>query len=366
MTDKLPTNLLALFQPRPPLRYLQPADHAPEQRSTAPISGVAQFLQELRKPDPEYCPTESWLLARDRKKREKQEAQEQYLKEGMENYNPDNDPHIRGDPYKTLFVSRLSYDIKEQDLEREFGRFGPIDRIRLVRDKETKKPRGYAFILFEREKDMKAAFKETDGMRIKDRRISVDVERGRTTKGWKPRRLGGGLGGRGYTKIPAARPTGPSGYGGYGGFRGGHGGFRGGGGGGGGGFGGRNFDRGPPRGGQFGHRGVGFQGGNAPSNAPSGPSGRNFGNPPTGPGGGYDRGGPRGGGGGGGGGGGHDDRGHRDRMNGDSRGGGGGGGRDRFDDRRDRDGGYGSRYDDSRKRGYEGGDTGSDPRRRRY
>ncbi|KAK6348982.1 hypothetical protein TWF730_009742 [Orbilia blumenaviensis] len=365
MTDKLPGNLLALFQPRPPLRYLQPADHAPEHRQTAPISGVAQYLQELRRPDPDYMPTESWLLARDRKKREKLENQERTLKQGVETYNPENDPHIRGDPYKTLFVSRLSYDVKEQDLEREFGRFGPIDRIRLVRDKESKKPRGYAFILFEREKDMKAAFKETDGMRIKDRRISVDVERGRTTKGWKPRRLGGGLGGRGYTKIPAARPTGPSGFGGgggFGGFRGGHGGFRGGGGGGGGGFGGRNFDRGPPRGGQFGHRGVGFQGGNAPSNAPSGPSGRNFGNAPTGPGG-YDRGGPPRGG--------HDDRGHRDRMNGDSR---GSGGRDRFDDRRDRDsgggggggGGYSGRYDDSRKRGYEGGESGGDSRRRRY
>ncbi|KAK6350116.1 hypothetical protein TWF696_006363 [Orbilia brochopaga] len=350
MTDKLPTNLLALFQPRPALRYLHPADHAPEQRRTAPISGVAQYLEELRTPDPNYTPTESWLQQRDRKKREKKERQERAVKEGLETYNPDNDPHIRGDPYKTLFVSRLSYDVKEQDLEREFGRFGPIDRIRLVRDKETKKPRGYAFILFEREKDMKAAFKETDGMRIKDRRICVDVERGRTTKGWKPRRLGGGLGGRGYTKIPAARPTGPSGYGGFGGFRGGHGGFRGGGGGG---FGGRNFDRGPPRG-QFGNRGIGFQGGNAPSNAPSGPAGRNFGNPPTGPGG-YDRGPPRG----------HDDRGgHRDRMNGDPR---GGGGRDRFDDRRDRDGGgYSGRYDDSRKRGYEGGDSGSEPRRRRY
>lgn len=43
--------------------------------------------------------------------------------------DPTKDPHIRGDPYKTLFVSRLSYDVKETDLEREFGRFGPIERV---------------------------------------------------------------------------------------------------------------------------------------------------------------------------------------------------------------------------------------------
>lgn len=29
-----------------------------------------------------------------------------------------------------------------------------------------------------------------------NRRLLIDVERGRTVKGWKPRRLGGGLGGR--------------------------------------------------------------------------------------------------------------------------------------------------------------------------
>ena len=44
--------------------------------------------------------------------------------------DPNNDPQVRGDPYRTLFVSRLSYDVKESDLEREFGRFGPIERVR--------------------------------------------------------------------------------------------------------------------------------------------------------------------------------------------------------------------------------------------
>lgn len=35
---------------------------------------------------------------------------------------------------------------------------------------------------------------EADGLKIEGRRILVDVERGRTVTGWKPRRLGGGLG----------------------------------------------------------------------------------------------------------------------------------------------------------------------------
>lgn len=71
---------------------------------------------------------------------------------------PEDDPQIRGDPYRTLFVARLSYEAKEPDLEREFARFGPIERIRIVRSKEKspKNPHnGYAFIVYEREKDMK-------------------------------------------------------------------------------------------------------------------------------------------------------------------------------------------------------------------
>ena len=41
----------------------------------------------------------------------------------------EDDPNVRGDAFKTLFVSRLSYDTTEKDLEREFGRFGPIERV---------------------------------------------------------------------------------------------------------------------------------------------------------------------------------------------------------------------------------------------
>ena len=35
-----------------------------------------------------------------------------------------------------------------------------------------------------------AAYKQSDGKKIDGRRVLVDVERGRTVKGWRPRRLG--------------------------------------------------------------------------------------------------------------------------------------------------------------------------------
>lgn len=83
MTDKLPPNLLALFAPRPPLRWVPPCDHPAEERKTAAVGGIAEFLPHLAayKDADNYVPTESWLQARDRKKLEKKAAIERLAEE---------------------------------------------------------------------------------------------------------------------------------------------------------------------------------------------------------------------------------------------------------------------------------------------
>jgi len=60
---------------------------------------------------------------------------------------------VKGDPYKTIIVSRLSFKTDERSLKKEFGAFGPIKHIRIVVNQKTQKPRGYAFIEFENERD---------------------------------------------------------------------------------------------------------------------------------------------------------------------------------------------------------------------
>ena len=94
---------------------------------------------------------------------------------------------MRRKPYNTLFVARLSYDTNEKKLRREFEQYGPIKSIRVVHDLEVRthvriatsssssdiaisrslcvlpilvcseqgNPRGYAFVEFENEDDMK-------------------------------------------------------------------------------------------------------------------------------------------------------------------------------------------------------------------
>ena len=72
--------------------------------------------------------------------------------------DPNKDPKIKGDPRYSLFVGRISYETTEDTLAREFGRFGDIRRLRLVKDIVSGKSRGYAFVEYEHYSDAQKAF----------------------------------------------------------------------------------------------------------------------------------------------------------------------------------------------------------------
>ncbi|XP_035672102.1 U1 small nuclear ribonucleoprotein 70 kDa-like isoform X2 [Branchiostoma floridae] len=198
MTQYLPPNLLALFAPREPIPYLPPTDKLPcEKIRRAPYAGVTPHLQTFEDPKDTPPPTraETRQERLERKRKEKLEAHANRLEEKVSEWDPANDANASGDAYKTLFVARINYDTSESKLRREFEVYGPIRSIKMTKDVNTGKPRGYAFIEYEHERDMHSAYKHADGKKIDGRRVLVDVERGRTVKGWRPRRLGGGLGG---------------------------------------------------------------------------------------------------------------------------------------------------------------------------
>lgn len=44
---------------------------------------------------------------------------------------------LKGDPFKTLFVARVSFEATERKLRREFEEYGPIKNIRLVHEKNN-------------------------------------------------------------------------------------------------------------------------------------------------------------------------------------------------------------------------------------
>ncbi|XP_053211627.1 U1 small nuclear ribonucleoprotein 70 kDa-like isoform X1 [Panonychus citri] len=197
MTQYLPPNLLALFAPRDPIPYLPPVDKLPFQKKTTGYTGVAKYVSYFE--DPKDTPPPKRIESREehleRKRREKAEQVIYRLEQRIASWDPQNNATSTTDPYKTLFIARINYDTSESKLRREFEAYGTIKKVIIVHDKISGKHRGYAFIEYEHERDMHAAYKYADGKKIDGRRVLVDVERGRTVKGWLPRKLGGGLGG---------------------------------------------------------------------------------------------------------------------------------------------------------------------------
>lgn len=189
----MPLPLFALFAPRPVVEFKT----KPKKRKCLPLSGIAAFTQsfEQEPPTKRVC-LETPKERRERKQLQIREEMKEKLQEEIKQWNPHKikNKHTE-DALNTLFVGRLSYDVTERKLRREFEEYGPVKKITMIND-EFGDPRGYAFVEYENEKDMKAAYTHADGKKIEGRRIVVDCERGRTVREWLPSRLGGGKGGR--------------------------------------------------------------------------------------------------------------------------------------------------------------------------
>lgn len=198
MTQFLPPNLLALFAPREPIPFMPPVDKLPhEKKQTHNYQGIAQYVHLFEDPVDTPAPTEveTREQRRDRRKKEKAEQVAYKLEQEIALWDPNSIVAEMGDPFKTMFCARINFYTSESKIRREFEQYGSIKNIKLIHNTKDGKPRGYAFIEFESEKDMHSAYKHADGKKLDGRRVLVDVERGRTVKGWLPRRLGGGLGG---------------------------------------------------------------------------------------------------------------------------------------------------------------------------
>eukprot|EP00934_Nitzschia_sp_Nitz4_P006459 Nitzschia sp. Nitz4//scaffold4_size323378//89118//93846//NITZ4_000641-RA/size323378-augustus-gene-0.9-mRNA-1//1//CDS//3329553342//6449//frame0 len=190
----MPPHIRSTFMPPPPLKSIPPSTKIRKHKMT----GVMEYLKEFEKSTPKRVvqPTPKALKAQ--KDRQRDKDHQEKLRSLIEKYRQeqrDCEGKYQGmNCYNTLFVGRLAYEVTERKLLREMEAFGPVRDIKLVMDPDDKS-RGYAFLEYENEEDMKRAYRAADGMKIEGRPIVVDVERGHTVPTFLPRRLGGGLGG---------------------------------------------------------------------------------------------------------------------------------------------------------------------------
>ena len=93
-----------------------------------------------------------------------------------------------------LYVGNLSYSTTQEALETAFSDHGRVDEVAIVMDRETGRPRGFAFVTMNNEQEARAAIDGVNGREIDGRTVTVNEARPKADRAG--RSGGGGGGGR--------------------------------------------------------------------------------------------------------------------------------------------------------------------------
>ena len=90
---------------------------------------------------------------------------------------------------KNLYVGNLSYDTTESKLRTLFAEFGEIESVNLITDRDTGRPKGFAFVEMATQQAAQAAMSALNGKMVDNREIRVDLAKPRVDR---DRRQSGG------------------------------------------------------------------------------------------------------------------------------------------------------------------------------
>jgi len=88
----------------------------------------------------------------------------------------------------SIYVGNLSYTTTEDDLREAFAQYGKVSGVNIVKDRETGRPRGFAFVEMADGQEASTAIKELNLREISGRSITVNEAR---PKSDRPRGGGG-------------------------------------------------------------------------------------------------------------------------------------------------------------------------------
>lgn len=90
---------------------------------------------------------------------------------------------------RSLYVGKLDYNAEEKHIHDIFDNYGPVETVNIIKDRETGRSRGFAFVTFVNDDDLDKAL-EANGKDILGREIMVTHA--------KPKNQSGRGGGGGY------------------------------------------------------------------------------------------------------------------------------------------------------------------------
>ena len=94
-----------------------------------------------------------------------------------------------------IYVGNLSYETSEQELRSTFEAHGQVQEVTMIQDRDTGRPKGFAFVEMPTGEEAQAAVSALNGQELAGRAITVNEARPRQERGSGG---GGGYGGGGY------------------------------------------------------------------------------------------------------------------------------------------------------------------------
>jgi RNA recognition motif-containing protein len=84
---------------------------------------------------------------------------------------------------KKIYVGNLPFSSTEADLKDAFGRHGAVETVSVITDRETGRPRGFAFVEMEEASAADDAIRALDGSDLGGRTIKVNEAQARRDAG---------------------------------------------------------------------------------------------------------------------------------------------------------------------------------------
>lgn len=76
-----------------------------------------------------------------------------------------------------IYVGNMSYSTTEDTLREEFGAYGNVEEVAIINDRETGRPRGFAFVTMTNDDEGRTAIEAMNGSDMDGRSIVVNEAR---------------------------------------------------------------------------------------------------------------------------------------------------------------------------------------------
>ena len=76
-----------------------------------------------------------------------------------------------------IYVGNIHYDLSEEELQKIFGEYGEVTSVKVIRDRDTGRPKGFGFVELEDDDAGNKAIEELNGTEVMGRPLRVNVAR---------------------------------------------------------------------------------------------------------------------------------------------------------------------------------------------